>query len=160
MKVGRAGHPCLRRCAIGGILLAAVGCQGMPSVTRSGEVKDVVVREHLSTVEVTARPGDEIRWINKRQAPIRIVILDPVSDRLSCRDNFGTWLGAASQTAELGPNETASACFKETGMVRYTVRMESASPAGERNVPGIIRIGEDSGSLPPGTTAASGPHGG
>ncbi len=135
--------------AVGGLMIAVLGCQSMPSVTRSGQVKDIVVREHLSTAEVTAKPGDEIRWINKRQAPIRVVFLDPVSDRMSCRDNFGNWLGGGSQTAELGPNETASACFKDAGMVRYTVRMESASPAGERNVPGIIRIGEDSGSVSP-----------
>ena len=72
---------------------------------------------------------------------MRIVFLDPVSDKqFSCKNNFGG-LRTPSNTAKLGTNETASACFRDPGYVRYTVRMKSADTTGELNVPGVIKIG-------------------
>ena len=91
--------------------------------------------------EMAVSPGDEVRWVNKRTAPVRVVFLDPVSDKqLSCQNNFGG-LMTPSNTAKLATNETASACFRDPGYVRYTVRMESANMTGERNVSGVVKVG-------------------
>jgi hypothetical protein len=128
-----------------GIGLAAVlfmgGCESTPTVTRSGHVKDIIIGDNLSSGEVVANPGDEVRWINKRTQPVRIVLLDLVSDKqFSCKNNFGG-LMTSSNTAKLSTNETASACFRDPGYIRYTVRMESADMTGERNVPGVVKVG-------------------
>lgn len=128
-----------------GLVLLACGCQSMPPVTRTGEVKDIVIGEKLSSGELTVSPGDEVRWINKRTGPVRVVLLDPVTDKqLSCKHNFGGWM-TRSDTATLDTNETASACFRDPGYIRYTVRMQSALPSGEINVPGVVKIGGVSG---------------
>ena len=120
---------------LGVALLFMLGCQAMPTVTRTGDVKDIIIGDNLSSGEIVVNPGDEVRWVNKRTAPVRIVFLDPVSDKqLSCKNNFGG-LMTPSNTAKLATNETASACFRDPGYVRYTVRMESANMTGERNVP-------------------------
>ena len=120
------------------------GCESTPTVTRSGEIKDIIIGDNLSSGEVVANPGDEIRWVNKRTAPVRIVLLDPVSDKqLSCKNNFGG-LMTPRNTAKLSTNESASACFRDPGYVRYTVRMESTDMAGERNVPGVVKVGGQS----------------
>jgi hypothetical protein len=37
------------------------GCESTPTVTRSGEVKDIIIGDNLSSTEVTANPGDEVR---------------------------------------------------------------------------------------------------
>lgn len=50
-----------------------------------------------------------------------------------------------NDTIKLGTNESASACFRDAGHVRYTVRMDSALPTGELNVPGIIQVGGKQG---------------
>jgi hypothetical protein len=72
---------------------------------------------------------------------VRIVFLDPVSDKqFSCKNNFGG-LMTPSNTAKLATNETASACFRDPGYFRYTVRMESAGMTGEGNVPGVVKVG-------------------
>jgi plastocyanin len=124
-----------------GLVLLVCGCQSLPPVTRTGEVKDIVIGEKLSAGELTVSPGDEVRWINKRTAPIRVVLLDPVTDKqLSCKHNFGGWM-TRSDTATLDTNETASACFRDPGYIRYTVRMQSAMPSGEINVPGVVKVG-------------------
>ena len=122
-------------------LLLLAGCQGTPTVTRSGDVKDIIVGDNLTSVEVAVSPGDEVRWVNKRTAPVRIVFIDPVTDKqLSCKSNFGGWM-TPSGTARLDINETASACFRDPGYFRYTVRMESARTTGELNVSGVVKVG-------------------
>jgi plastocyanin len=126
---------------LGVALLFMLGCQGTPTVTRSGDVKDIIIGDDLSSAEVAVSPGDEVRWVNKRTAPVRIVFLDPVSDKqLSCKNNFGG-LMTPSDTAKLATNETASACFRDPGYFRYTVRMESARTNGELNVSGVVKVG-------------------
>lgn len=127
------------------LVLFVAGCQSMPTVTRTGEVKDIVIWEKLSSAELAVSPGDEVRWINKRTAPVRVVLLDPITNKqFSCKNNFGG-LMARSDTAKLDTNETASACFRDPGYVRYTVRMESTTPSGEINVPGVVKVGGVSG---------------
>ena len=117
------------------------GCESTPTVTRTGDVKDIIIGDKLSAAEVSVNPGDEVRWINKRTAPVRIVFLDPVlKDKLSCKNNLGGWM-ARGDTVKLGTNEMASACFRDPGYFRYIVRMESTLTTGEINVPGVIQVG-------------------
>jgi len=127
------------------VLVFVLGCQGMPTVTRTGDVKDVTIGDDLASGDITVNPGDEVRWVNKRTAPVRVVLIDPVSDKqVSCKSNFGG-LMTSSDTAKLATNETASICFRDAGTFRYTVRMESARMAGELNVPGVIKVGGQGG---------------
>ena len=130
---------------LGVALLLLTGCQGTPTVTRSGDVKDIIVGDNLTSGEVAVSPGDEVRWVNKRTAPVRIVFLDPMSDKqLSCKNNFGG-LMTPSDTAKLATNESASVCFRDPGYYRYTVRMESARTTGELNVSGVVKVGGNGG---------------
>ena len=123
----------------------SLGCESIPTVTRTGEVKDIIIGDKLSATELLVSPGDEVRWVNKRTAPVKVVFLDPVPDkRLSCKDNFGGWM-TADDTAKLDTNETASVCFRDPGYVRYTVRMKSATSSGDTNVPGVVKVGGVSG---------------
>jgi len=97
-----------------GIGLAALvflgGCESTPTVTRTGDVKDIIIGDTLSAAEVSVNPGDEVRWVNKRTAPVQIFFLDPVAnDKVSCKNNIGGWM-TRSDTAKLATNEMASAC--------------------------------------------------
>src|SRR4051812_21199093 len=84
-----------------GISLVALvflgGCQSTPTVTRSGDIKDIIIGDTLSSTAVAANPGDEVRWVNKRTAPVRIIFLDTISDdQLSCKNNFGGLLSPST----------------------------------------------------------------
>jgi plastocyanin len=139
------------RFIIGSALLILTGCQhslvrdSMPAVTRTGEVKDVVIREGVSPATVSANPGDEIRWINKRQGKVKVIFLDPVMEMLTCERNFGGIAPAERNqyTASLGSNDTASVCFRSPAELKYVVRAESSDPSGEQNIPGTISIGSE-----------------
>jgi plastocyanin len=130
---------------LGVALVFVLGCQGTPTVTRTGDVKDIIIGDDLAAGEITVNPGDEVRWVNKRTAPVRVVFIDPVSDKqLSCKNNIGG-LMTPSDTAKLATNESASVCFRDAGTFRYTVRMESALTTGEINVSGVIKVGGQGG---------------
>jgi plastocyanin len=126
---------------LGIALLFTLGCQGMPTVTRSGDVKDIIIGDNLTSGETAVNTGDEVRWINKRTQPVRVIFLDAVLDKqLSCKDNVGGWM-TPGDTAHLATNETASVCFRDPGYFRYIVRMESSKTTGDINVQGVIKVG-------------------
>jgi plastocyanin len=130
---------------LGVALLFVLGCQGMPTVTRSGDVKDIIIGDNLTLSETAVNAGDEVRWINKRTAPVRVIFLDAVLDKqLSCKNNVGGWM-TPSDTAQLATNQTASVCFRDPGYFRYIVRMESAKTTGDISVQGVIKVGGQGG---------------
>ena len=130
---------------LGVALLFVLGCQGLPTVTRSGDVKDLIIGDDLTSSETAVNTGDEIRWINKRTQPVRVIFLDAVLDKqLSCKNNVGGWM-TPGDTAQLATNETASVCFRDPGYFRYIVRMESAKTTGDINVQGVIKVGGQGG---------------
>ncbi|HEY7533813.1 MAG TPA: hypothetical protein VH681_13645 [Nitrospiraceae bacterium] len=142
---------------LGAALLIMGGCQSagssesLPTVTRTGDVKDITIREELTPASLTVNPGDEIRWINKRQGTVKVIFLDPVMEMMSCQRNFGGLMGMNPQrnqfTAKLGSNDSASLCFKNPTQLRYVVRADSNLPSGEVNLPGTIIVGS-SGDQP------------
>jgi plastocyanin len=148
----------VQRIILGSALLILAGCQtiggeSLPTLTRTGEVKDVIIRESVEPASVMVNPGDEIRWINKRQGTVRVVFLNPMTENLTCQKNFGGPLGFGTKrneySAKLSSNETASLCFRDPGEVKYVVRAESAShPGGEQNVAGTISIGSETLARP------------
>lgn len=124
------------------------GGDGMPTVTRTGEVKDIIIRENVDPITVAANPGDEIRFINKRQGDARVIFLLPVEGQLTCQRGFGGLMsGNKNQyTAKLNANDTASVCFKSPSEIKYVVRAESNAPSGEVNIAGTINVGSQQGS--------------
>ena len=130
---------------LGFALVFVLGCEGTPTVTRTGDVKDIIIGDDLTSGDIAVSPGDEIRWVNKRTGIVRVVFIDQVLDKqLSCNNNFGGWM-KPSGTAQLATNQSASVCFRDAGTFRYTVRMESARTTGELNVPGVIKVGGQGG---------------
>ncbi len=101
-----------------------VACQSLPGFSRSGEVRAITIGNQLSIAAIEAAEGDEIRWTNTLMTPVRIVVLDYVLNRLSCRSNFsGHFYSGAEVT--LQPDESAGLCFRNPGTIRYVVRRPS-----------------------------------
>lgn len=140
----------VHRIILGSALVLLTGCQSiggesMPTLTRTGQVKDVVIRDVVEPTSLAVNPGDEVRWINKRQGAVRVIFLNPMTENLNCVRNFGGPLGFGTKrneySAKLGSNETASVCFRDSGEVKYVVRAESTD--GEHNMAGTISIGPE-----------------
>ena len=86
-----------------------------------------------------ANAGDEIRWINRRQADARLVFIDPIEDQVNCRRGFGG-LFESENSVRLAPNDSASLCIAKPGSIRYVVRAETTAPTGEANLAGAVHI--------------------
>lgn len=121
------------------VLLAFSACQPLPTSTRNGDVRDVLISDRPGTVVVEVHVGEEIRWTNKQEGPVRIVFMDRISDQISCRRNFcGYFTGGAE--AFLKPNQSASLCFRDSGTVRYSVMMQSALSKEHVSRQGLLQI--------------------
>jgi plastocyanin len=122
--------------------LFLLGCQGMPKAATTGHVIDVAIVDNEQPGDIAVNPGDEVRWINKRSAPVQVIFIDAVSNKkVSCKNHFGGFM-TPGNTAKLATNQTASICFRDPGPVKYVVRMQSNRETGEITIPGTINVGE------------------
>lgn len=142
----------VQRFIIGSAFILLTGCQhslvrsSMPTITRTGEVKDIVIKQTVSPVTVAANPGDEIRWINKREDDVEVTFLTPMMDRLTCQRNFGAIMREDGNhySARIEANDTAGMCFRDPIRFAYVVKAESSDPSREDNLPGSIIIDSES----------------
>jgi len=138
----------VQRFIIGSAFILLTGCQhslvrgSMPTITRTGEVKDIFIKHTVSPATVAANPGDEIRWINKREGDVEVTFLTPMMDRLTCQRNFGATMGEDRNqySAKIEANDTAGVCFRDPIRLTYVVKAESSDPSGEEILPGSIII--------------------
>jgi hypothetical protein len=122
------------------IALLAAACS-YPHTTRTGAVHDIRVAEGPEPADLVVDPSDEVRWVNGRTLPIRVDLVGIESDGLSCERGFSNLFGMLAESATIKPNESASACFTKSGVVKYNLRMQSALPGGKVISSGIVRIG-------------------
>jgi plastocyanin len=128
------------------ILLA--GCSSMPlgssglhDTSRTGKVHDITIMgNEVTPKKITVQPGDEIRWVNHRTAPVRVTFTDPLEQqKLSCQRNFAHMTGLKHST-KIGASESASLCFASPGTLTYMVRMEESVPGKELIDTGSIEV--------------------
>ena len=79
-------------------LLSLAACSGSPTAskthsemkagTKTGMVKNIVIKDTITPGSLTVRAGDEVRWINQRQEPVTITVDEPLDHNVSCRSGF------------------------------------------------------------------------
>ena len=131
------------RVVLSSLFLMLAACQSLPGFSRSGEVKDIAIRDRLSVTAVQVTGGDEIRWTNKLGTPVRITFSDYVLNKLSCRSNNFSGHFYSGADAALQPNESASLCFDKPGTIRYVIRREPNNE--EIAESGQVQVGAFSG---------------
>ncbi|HSE59241.1 MAG TPA: hypothetical protein VLA99_11115 [Nitrospiraceae bacterium] len=95
--------------------------------TRTGAVKNILIKDTVSPESLTVNAGDEVRWLNQRRQPVTITFLDPIDHSISCKKGFTKALGMGTDNSTtLDPNETASLCFTRLGTARYAVKSDSS----------------------------------
>ncbi|HKO31515.1 MAG TPA: hypothetical protein VJU54_10265, partial [Nitrospiraceae bacterium] len=83
--------------------------------------------------------GDELRFINGRADPVRIILIE-AGKSIACKRGF---TGSLDQQADINPGESASFCFEKAGTARYMVRSKPhGMVGGEQVVSADIEIRE------------------
>ncbi len=111
------------------------GCSFLPTASRTGAVHDITITETGITPEdLTVRIGDEVRWVNRRLAPVWVYFLEEDLSEITCSRGFSLFW-AHEEEAKIDPNQSASMCFGREDEISYTVQQERTvirgSTAGE-----------------------------
>ena len=100
----------------------------VPEMSRTAVVHDVRVSlTSIEPVELRANVGDEVRFINDKTQPIRVVLIE-AGKRIACNKGFN---GTIDQEADIKPGQYASFCFSQPGTVKYMARDLTAVTGGE-----------------------------
>ncbi|TVQ37632.1 MAG: hypothetical protein EA370_06740 [Wenzhouxiangella sp.] len=131
---------------IAATLVISAGCatvKGTAAIadsSRSGVIHDVVFEERMTPVGLQVRPGDEVRWVNRRSTVVRLEFLEGALDDVVCQSGFSSLLRRQQEAATIRPNETASLCFGKVGTIRYNARMESPVAGGQMIESGTLYV--------------------
>ena len=110
----------------------------VPETSRTAVVHDVRVSlTEIEPVELRANVGDEVRFINDKTQPIRVVLIE-AGKKIACNKGFN---GTIDQEADIKPGQYAGFCFSQPGTVKYMARDQSAMTGGEVSLPAQILVG-------------------
>lgn len=121
-------------------LICVTACTDTPQVTRTGTVKDIVIKEEVVPNHLRVGLGDQVRWINQRKQDVRVEFDKTVSEQIFCNNGFRVMAGIGHDSANLAPGQSASLCFTEVGTRHYVVLADTSGLIEEERVPGTITV--------------------
>lgn len=120
-------------------VLVTVGCASHPPFPESsltGRTVEVKVGESISPKEITAKQGDEVRWVNTTSATVDISFDKSLDGTISCQKGFlsegwGYLFGGSEPEfliiARLHSRDHVSLCFSTPGTYTYHVQGDKAA---------------------------------
>ena len=135
-------------------LFLTIGCAThppFPTASLTGKVFVVNVGESLNPQVISAKSGDEVRWINTLNVTVDIYFAQPLNDRISCQKGFvssgwGYLFGSESPEVEnivvatVHSSEVVNLCFAAPGTYRYVARRQGASTEKTNRINGTVII--------------------
>jgi hypothetical protein len=133
-------------------MLVAPGCgshQRFPESSLTGGVFELKIDDSLTPLSVTAKRGDEVRWINRSNAKVDVAVVQAQEEMISCQKGFAsTNLGYLFGTSDyenivmatVRPNEFASLCFAIPGKYAFSVRKDPSKTGSLDKMTGSITI--------------------
>jgi plastocyanin len=110
----------------------------VPETSRTAVVHDVRISlTDIAPTELRVNVGDEVRFINDKTQPIRVILIE-AGKTIACSKGFN---GTIDQEADIKPGQYASFCFNKTGAVKYMAREQTAVTGGEQVLSAQILIG-------------------
>jgi plastocyanin len=136
------------------LALATIGCAShppFPDASLTGKMVEVQIGESLTPREITAKPGDEVRWVNSTSDSVDISFVEPLDNRVSCQKGFvsagwGYLFGGGSAQPEslvvatVHSSKYASLCFSAPGTYAYTIKRETTEKSKEHGIAGTVTI--------------------
>ena len=130
-------------CAL--LLLVFSGCATSSEVDESPLIHEVQIRGQgeIAPLELYAYVGEEIRWRNLVDTPVRLGFLSTkLMDELGCEKGFKTLLGGINDLVTIDPGEYVSLCFGRAGTIRYNVWTDIADPVHSMSPTAVIHFDE------------------
>jgi len=94
------------------VVVAAMGCVGLPDGSRTGQAHRVSISDQdISPKDLTVQPGDEILFWNSGPTRVWAYFANDHWNVLSCRRGFSYFWGN-EESAAVQPNASVSLCFR------------------------------------------------
>jgi plastocyanin len=136
------------------LAFVTVGCASHPPFPESsltGKMVEVQIGESLTPKKITAKPGDEVRWVNSTSDAVDISFAELLDGRVSCQKGFvstgwGYLFGGGPAQPEslvvatVHGSKYASLCFSAPGTYAYTMRRETTEKSKEAGINGTVTI--------------------
>ncbi len=127
------------------LLCLATACAALPTTSRTGAVHEITIAEGISPRELEVQPRDEVQLANRREAPVWVYFFRDTPDALSCQRGFAYYSGT-KKVAKIEPNQSASLCFANAGIIVYLVQFHPSVQGGGRlgatkisdAIPGVV----------------------
>ena len=130
-------------------MLSSAGCSNLPHSTKSGDIQRINIDETVTPREVYAAAGDEVRWINNRDTPVRIGFLGKTELKgISCEKGF-QHLWVIQDIVIIPPHDYVSLCFSQKGKIRYNVWWDLDDPRGGISRTATIHVSQGHVMPPP-----------
>jgi hypothetical protein len=111
---------------------------GVEPVVRTIAISDTVTPRILYTI-----PGEEVRWQNLRQNPVRVGFLTvAMLDELACEKGVSTSFGKVDDFVTIPPGKSISLCFARTGDLKYNVWFDADNARGDMSPTATVRVGQ------------------
>lgn len=126
------------------MLLAIGGLSGCShaSVDRTDTpVRTIVISDIVNPETLYAHPGEEVRWKNDRDTPVRVGFLTMrLLDEVGCEKGMATIFGHLADLVTIPPGESVSLCLVRSGDLKYNVWFDADNPKGAISRTAIVRI--------------------
>jgi plastocyanin len=146
---------CIICIIVGGLATSTLlGCATHPSFPQSsitGRIVEVRIGESLNPQDVSAKQGDEVRWVNAGNDAVDISFFEMRAGLVSCQKGFVStgwgylFPGVSSEpefliVATIHGNQYASLCFADRGTYPYTMKKEAGAAGKEAGGKGTVTI--------------------
>lgn len=112
--------------SLGAGLLAA--CAAASPSKAPARTHYIYIQDAVNPQRLDVHVGDEVRWQNLRNEPVKISLLSHLSGSgVSCQTGFSRF-GSLDDTATISPNAYVSLCFAHTGSIQYNVWLNPQDP--------------------------------
>jgi len=107
---------------------------------------EVIVRTIEITHEVNpgilhTAPGEEVRWQNLRQNPVRVGFLTvSMLDKLGCEKGVSTLFGQVNDYVTIPPGKSISLCLIRPGDLKYNVWFDADNARGAMSPTATVRV--------------------
>ncbi|MBA3752841.1 MAG: hypothetical protein H0X01_01560 [Nitrospira sp.] len=116
------------------------GCSSKPDPRLTGAVRYFNIRTDVAPRHLIVRIGDEVRWQNLNQHPVRLRMLEDNGPELIACDKGFSRLGILQDTVTIAPLQYVSLCFSKAATLRFNVWLDADDPQGTMTPTGSIRV--------------------
>ena len=113
------------------IIALAAACGHSPSAGSARTVRTVEISNQVNPHVIYASPGEEVRWTNARQNPVRVGFLNMrLMEDPQCQNGIVDVFGQMNDHVTIEPGESISLCPAKTDDLQYNVWFEPENPRG------------------------------